>query len=202
VLAAAPQRLLSGLGGVQSGVAVGVAPIAQTACGVGGVALIGACIGGSALPASPTTSAHRDGAQRQLAAQTSVATSESGPPAESRRGGGRSQTRGTEPTTPRGAISAPTQGSAPRSLETPETVSPDGGQPNPGGGGSGGGGGGGGGGGTVPAVPTVPKLPATPELPAVPGLPDVETVLKPVTDVVQGPQLKLPQVNLPQVGVP
>ena len=40
--------------------------------------------------------------------------------------------------------------------------------------------------------------PSTPDLPAVPGLPDVETVLQPVTDVVQGPQLKLPQVNLPQ----
>jgi HD-GYP domain-containing protein (c-di-GMP phosphodiesterase class II) len=195
VLAAAPQRLLSGLGGVQSGVAAGVAPIAQTACGVGGVALIGACLGGSALPASTTTSVHRDGTHRQLAAQTAVAPSQSGPTRESRQAGGRSHRRGTHRTKPRGSISAPTQGSAPRSFRAPNGVSPDGGQQN-----TGGGGGGNGGGGTVP---TVPSLPRTPDLPA---LPDVETVLDPVTDVVQGPQLKVPQVNppqpLPQVGLP
>jgi putative nucleotidyltransferase with HDIG domain len=200
VLAAAPQRLLSGLGGVQSGVAAGVAPIAQTACGVGGVALIGACLGGSALPASTTTSANRDSAHRQLAAQTSVAQNRSGPGTQRRHGGGRSHARGTDPATPRGSISEPTQESAPRSLETPEKVSPDGGQPNPGGGGSGSGGTGGGG--TVPTVPTVPSLPAAPELPALPALPDVPTVLEPVTDVVQGPQLNVPQVNVPQVNVP
>jgi hypothetical protein len=200
VLAAAPQRLLSGLGGFQSGVAASVAPIAQTACGVGGVALIGACLGGSALPASTTTSANRDSAHRQLAAQTSVAQNRSGPGTQRRHGGGRSHARGTDPATPRGSISEPTQESAPRSLETPEKVSPDGGQPNSGGGGSGSGGTGGGG--TVPTVPTVPSLPAAPELPALPALPDVPTVLEPVTDVVQGPQLNVPQVNVPQVGLP
>jgi putative nucleotidyltransferase with HDIG domain len=199
VLAAAPQRLLSGLGGVQSGVAAGVAPIAQTACGVGGVALIGACLGGSGLPAS-TTTAHRDSVHRQRAAQPSVAASQSAPTPQNRRGGGRSHRRDTDSTPTRGSISEPTQESAPRSFQTPETVSPDGGQPNSGGGGGGGSGGGnGGGGGTVPAVPT---LPTTPELPALPALPDVPTVLEPVTDVVQGPQLKLPQVNVPQVDVP
>src|SRR5918998_2054589 len=45
-LAAAPQRLLTGIGGVSSGIGASVAPIAQTACGVGGAALIGACLGG------------------------------------------------------------------------------------------------------------------------------------------------------------
>jgi HD-GYP domain-containing protein (c-di-GMP phosphodiesterase class II) len=195
VLAAAPQRLLSGLGGVQSGVAAGVAPIAQAACGVGGVALIGACLG-SGLPASTTTSAHREGAQHQLAAQTSVARSHSGPTSASRRDGGRSHARGSDPREPRSSISAPRQDSAPRSLQTPETVSPDGGQPNSGGGG--GSGGGNGGGGTVPSVPT---LPTAPELPALPALPDVQSVLEPVTDVVQGPQLKAPPVNVPPVNV-
>ena len=200
VLAAAPQRLLSGLGGVQSGVAAGVAPIAQTACGVGGAALIGACLGGSGLPASTTTSAHRDGAEQRLAAQTSVARSRSDPTSASRRDGGRSHARGSDPTELRGSISVPRQESAPRSLQTPETVSPDGGQPNSGGGGGGGGSGGGnGGGGTVPSVPT---LPAAPELPALPALPDVQTVLEPVTDVVQGPQLKVPPVNVPPVNLP
>jgi HD-GYP domain-containing protein (c-di-GMP phosphodiesterase class II) len=195
VLAAAPQRLLSGVGGFQSGVAAGVAPIAQTACSVGGVALIGACLGGSGLPASTTTSAHRDSAHEQLAAKTSVARSQSGPPSANRRDGGRSHARGSDPTEPRGSISVPTQESAPRSLRTPETIAPDGGQPNSGGGGGGSGGGnGGGGGGSVPSVPT---LPTAPELPA---LPDVPTVLEPVTDVVQG--LKVPPVNAPPVNLP
>ena len=62
MLAAAPQRLLTGLGGAQSGVAAGVAPLAQTACGVGGVALIGACLGGPALQASTTSVAHKGAA--------------------------------------------------------------------------------------------------------------------------------------------
>ena len=72
MLAAAPQRLLSGLGGVQSGIAAGVAPIAQTACGVGGAALLGACLGGPLLPApsTPVPSAARPAAAGQLAAHT------------------------------------------------------------------------------------------------------------------------------------
>jgi len=206
VLAAAPQRLLSGLGGVQSGVAAGVAPIAQTACGVGGVALIGACLGGAGLPASITT-AHRDAAHRQLAAQTSLAPSPSGPGAESRRGGERSQARARDRTTPGGSISEPTQESAPRSLVTPGSTSPGSGQPSSGGGGGTGGGGGGGGGNvpavpTVPTLPTVPSLPATPEPPGPPALPALPPLLQPVTDAVQSPQLKLPQVNLPQLGLP
>ena len=51
VLVAAPQRLLSGLGGLSTGFGAGVAPLAQTACGVGGVALVGACLGGPLVPA-------------------------------------------------------------------------------------------------------------------------------------------------------
>ena len=67
VLAAAPQRLLSGLGGAQSGVAASVAPIAQTACGVGGVALIGACLSGAIAPqptADPADAPRRGRAAR------------------------------------------------------------------------------------------------------------------------------------------
>ena len=52
VIVAAPQRLLSGLGGLSTGFGAGVAPLAQTACGVGGIALVGACLGGPLLPAS------------------------------------------------------------------------------------------------------------------------------------------------------
>jgi putative nucleotidyltransferase with HDIG domain len=51
VIVAAPQRLLSGFGGVSTGLGASVAPLAQTACGVGGIALVGACLGGSPMPA-------------------------------------------------------------------------------------------------------------------------------------------------------
>ena len=158
VLAAAPQRLLSGLGGVQSGVAAGVAPIAQTACGVGGVALIGACLGGSALPASTTTSADRDSAQRQLAAQTSVAVEPlRAPRREPARRRALARARHGSDNAARLDL-GPTQGSAPRSLETPEPCSRRRRSAELGRWRSGGGGGGGGGG-TVPAVPTVPDPP-------------------------------------------
>jgi putative nucleotidyltransferase with HDIG domain len=201
VLAAAPQRLLAGLGGAQSGVAAGVAPIAQTACGVGGVALIGACLGGAALPTSSAT-ADRHEAHRQLSSQTSQA-GRSGPTSDSPKVGGRARERdpgagGNQ----QGWAAPPTHRPAPRSLKTPTTVPPDTGQP-----GSGGGGGGGGGGGTPPTVPTlptvpnVPKLPDVPDLPATPSLPvlpEVHNVLDPLTDRAKPPSLDLPQVNLPQ----
>ena len=99
MLAAAPQRLLSGLGGVQSSVAAGVAPIAQTACGVGGVALIGACLGG-ALPATTDAPAPKDNAGRMLAAQTSNRDAQPGPTSDGRQGGGRSHDRGGDKAAP------------------------------------------------------------------------------------------------------
>ena len=52
VIVAAPQRLLAGFGGVSAGLGAGVAPLAQTACGVGGIALVGMCLGGSGVPAA------------------------------------------------------------------------------------------------------------------------------------------------------
>jgi putative nucleotidyltransferase with HDIG domain len=51
VMVAGPQRVLSGVGGVSTGLGAGVVPLAQTACGVGGIALAGMCLGGAALPA-------------------------------------------------------------------------------------------------------------------------------------------------------
>jgi hypothetical protein len=191
VLAVAPQRLLSGLGGVQSGVAAGVAPIAQTACGIGGVALIGACLGGP-MPASDSSASH-DTAHRQFAAQTGKPATGSGPTSQSRRAGGRSHARRDGPGSDnrsRLSTSPREKSSAPRALETPVTDTPSEDQ-----GGSGGGGGGGGSGGGV-SLPIVP--PSGPSLPAIPAVPDVQDVLDPVTDGVTGtPQLKLPQLGLP-----
>lgn len=195
VLAAAPQRLLSGLGGFQSGVVAGVAPIAQAACGVGGVALIGACLAAPAPPASPTK-ADRQGAKRQLAAETTTRPSRpesdspsAGQPSDTRTQHRQRASNGDGAGGGGGDSIEPSLGAAPRSLQAP----PSGPGQTSSGAGSG------------PAdavsdgvdqtVPDVPDVPDVPQTPALPQLPDVETVLEPVTDIVP-----LPQVGLPQLG--
>jgi putative nucleotidyltransferase with HDIG domain len=193
VLAAAPQRLLSGLGGFQSGIAASVAPIAQTACGVGGAALIGVCLGTSALPHSNTADRDRDG--RQLAAQTTTVASLSVPVPEDRAPRGHAHRRersrverGSEDT-----VRTPTRSSPPRALETP-----------PAGGGSAGTSGGGksGSGPTGTGLDeTLNDLPQTPDPPALPQPPDVRTLLDPVTEVAPLPDVQLP-APLPQVQLP
>jgi putative nucleotidyltransferase with HDIG domain len=209
MLAAAPQRLLSGLGGVQSGVAAGVAPIAQTACGVGGVALIGACLGGP-LPASTDAAVLKNAAQPQFAAHTSDVAEHAGPTDASGPHGGRSHrgedvdeqapgSRERDSTAPR------SERTGPESHDVPDTGSPSEGSGGGGGGSSGGGSGGGGGPGgvTLPTVPpSSPSLPTLPALPTAPTTPNVPDLLEPVTDNVQLPQVKLPGVQLPQVGLP
>jgi hypothetical protein len=174
VVAAAPQRLLSGLGGLPSGLGAGVAPLAQTACGVGGIALIGACLGGPALP-EPVRKAEAKppAAERRLAAQPRAAGNSGRPTGQDQRG-----ERSAEPTT---------RPVAPRALELPDPQPPGGsgggsdsgsggGQANSGGGGDAGGVGGAG----LPAAPPVP-----------PVLPDLGPLLEPVKD------LPLPQVEVP-----
>ena len=206
-VAAAPQRLVSGLGGVQSGVAASVAPIAQTACGVGGVALIGACFGGPMLQASTTADADHPLSSR-LASHTSTTTERADRPVADQ-GETPSRRVDREAAADRGGQTAapvPSERSAPRALETPDDVAPGGGEQNAGsGGGSGGGGGGGSGGGTIPAVPTVPSVPSLPTLPSLPDvpsvIPDVPSVLAPVTDKVQLPQLQGP-VPVSPIGLP
>lgn len=201
VLAAAPQRLLSGLGGAQSGIASGVAPIAQTACGVGGVALLGACLSVASVPASKPTRADADRGLSQLAAASERSGASDGArgPANRPTGGSGPQERGR-------VVTPPNRQATPRDLERPVTDTPGGDQ----GGSSGGGGTGGGSSGGTSGV-TVPPVPTTPELPALPTLPDVEDVVGPVTDGVQPqpslpqllvPQLQLPQVQVPQLGLP
>jgi putative nucleotidyltransferase with HDIG domain len=184
LLAAAPQRLISGFGGVQSGVAASVAPIAQTACGVGGVALIGACLGGPMLPAATKADADpHSAAARQVASQA-------GAPHAADQGDARSRDRDRRPVAERGeqgTVQTPTERGAPRSLERPGTSAPGGGQSNPGSGG------GGGSGATVPTVSDLPEL-----------VSDVQNALEPVTDNVQLPHLQAPQLPAPAppIGVP
>jgi putative nucleotidyltransferase with HDIG domain len=204
MLAAAPQRLLSGLGGVQSGVAAGVAPIAQTACGVGGVALIGACLGGP-LPAATDTAVLKNTADPQLAQHTSDVADQAGPTDASGPHGGRSHRRDADQASPGGGDRSSTaprsERAAPESLDAPDTGSPNDGSGGGGGGSSGDGSGAGGGPGgvTLPTVP--PTTPSVPALPALPTAPDLQDVLKPVTDNVQLPQVNLP-APLPPVGLP
>jgi putative nucleotidyltransferase with HDIG domain len=207
MLAAAPQRLLSGLGGVQSGVAAGVAPIAQTACGVGGVALIGACLGGP-LPAATDAAVPKNSAQPQLAADTSSVADQAEPTSASRPGDGRSHPRDAELAAPgagdRGSTAPRSERTAPGSLDAPDTGSPSdgsgGGDSGASGSSSGDGSGAGGGPGGV-TLPSVPSTPSVPALPAPPTVPDLQDVLKPVTDNVQLPQVNLP-APLPPVGLP
>jgi hypothetical protein len=191
VLAAAPQRLLSGLGGFQSGVAASVAPIAQTACGVGGAALIGVCLGTSALPHTSTATADRDGDRQEVAAQTTTLATVPTPENRAGRGHSHRRVRSKESGGEQDTVTSPTQGSEPRSLVSAPTGG--GGSTNTGGGNTGPTGTG------VDA--TVPDVPKTPELPALPQLPDVRTLLDPVTDVVPLPDVQVP-APLPQVGLP
>jgi hypothetical protein len=202
MLAAAPQRLLSGLGGVQSGVAAGVAPIAQTACGVGGVALIGACLGGP-LPAPTDAAVLKDSARPQLAAHKRSGADQAGPTSAGRQGGGRSHRRDADMAPPsggdRGSVAPRSERRAPGSIDAPGSPS-DG----SGGGGSAGGGSGGGPGVTLPPVtlpPVPPSSPSLPALPTVPDVPEVPDVLTPVTDHLQLPQVNLP-APVPPVGLP
>jgi hypothetical protein len=184
MVAAVPQRLLSGLAGVQSGVTASVAPIAQTACGVGGVALLGACLAGPVLPPAASNAADADrGAGRELAQQASrspVAAGAPAHPAPSRARPGLGDT-GRAVQRERNSTPAPSERLAPRAPDAP------GGGP-PGSGSSGGSGGGGGG-----------TPPATPDLPSV--LSDGETVVQPVGNVIPPPQLQ-PPVLATSLGLP
>jgi HD-GYP domain-containing protein (c-di-GMP phosphodiesterase class II) len=213
MLAAAPQRLISGLGGVQSGLASGVAPIAQTACSVGGVALIGACLGGPVLPQSSTradAAAADHGSERQLASQTNAGGNRAGAPGRDQRRSERTPERDRRPAAAEVDDSGPGLGPgenvAPRALEVPGDA--------PSGGGGGGqssatpGGGISGGAGSESVVDVVEDLPDAPSV-----LQNVQTVLDPVTDQllpvqlpipapVQVPQVEVPQVQVPRVGLP
>ena len=202
VLAAAPQRLLSGLGGVQSGVAAGVAPIAQTACGVGGVALIGACLGGAG--AAGVHDGQRPPRRRAPAAGRADPASRATNPAPARREPARRRTParawhrsddaargdvgaesglGPAVATRRRTPSLPTAASRTRAVAAAEAAEEA----------------------AAAAAGRSRRFRHCRRRPSCrpsPALPDVQTVLEPVTDVVQGPQLQVPQVSVPQVNLP
>jgi response regulator RpfG family c-di-GMP phosphodiesterase len=194
LIAAAPQRLLAGLGGVPSGVGASVAPIAQTACGVGGIALIGACIGGPMLPAASSGTDRPRGAEsRQLAAKDGRGLA-AAPGTAIRAGGDRgTPERSRRPAGDVGGPDTPAEsrerGTGPRALEVPVNPPPGGGAGGQQGGGSGSGPGRGGGGVDLPQPPPV--------------LPDPGAVVEPVTDLLPPIPVPLPApVPVPELGLP
>jgi putative nucleotidyltransferase with HDIG domain len=214
VLLAAPQRLLSGLGGVQSGLAAGAAPLAQTACGVGAAALLGACLSGPATqqpvndrkPQTVVASLAAGGADTEPAGARRAPADRQAPaveaPSTDADEGGQAPRERSRPR----AIQAPDprrapRGGGPRQVTGPGESHSD---PAPGGGSDPGG---------LPEAPEVPDVPVT--IPDPPEPPDPEGALDPVADLlppqvqVPGlpplpavPQVQAPQLNLPQVGLP
>ena len=191
VLAAAPQRLLSGLGGVSQGLGASAAPIAQAACSVGGVALIGACIGGSVFPGSspdgdgraPTAAARQAETETEAHAGPTAGRTPSTPtPTDRERARRRARLRTKQPA---GQRVRPESVVPSRDVDPPRAFDP----PPPrstGGGGSSGGGG----------------LPEAPEVPDVRSLvPDPGEALGPVTDEVL-PNVEAPALPTPQLGLP
>ena len=184
MLAAAPQRLVSGLGGVPQGLAASAAPIAQAACSVGGVALIGACIGGSVFPGSSPDGDGRPPAAAKRQAETQAhagptAGRPQGAPADRERARLRSEKPAAQGDTPESVL--PT-----RDVDTPRAFDPP--APRSNGGGSPGSTGGG-----LTEAPDVPDVRAL--------LPDPGEVLRPVTDDVL-PDVRLPALPTPQLGLP
>jgi putative nucleotidyltransferase with HDIG domain len=190
VIVTAPQRLLTGLGGASTGLSASVAPLAQTACGVGGVALVGACLGG----AVPSGSVDRHAALRSGSEPRQViadAGSSGAAPVTPRHHAPPHKARVRE----RGVAATPDErvGSQP-GLRAPAGSSPSGGQTSSGSGT------------TVNPSEAVPDdVVETPDQVPV-ALPKVEDVIESVTDQlppvqapVQPPQVQLPQL---QVGLP
>jgi putative nucleotidyltransferase with HDIG domain len=183
---AAPQRLISGLGGVAPGVAAGAAPLAQTACGVGAAALLSACIGVGPVKSD-------DPAGDRAPARAVVVASAPQDPVASTAPGGAPQARGEV-----GRAAPPQRGGrtrrVDRSLQPPPTQpggeatqpreSTDPGDQ----------------GGVVPEVDVPGTLPAdVPET----ELPDPAATLDPVIDLLPPPvQDALPALQVPQLQTP
>ena len=187
VIVAAPQRLLSGLGGLSTSLGTGVAPLAQTACGVGGIALVGACLGGSGLPAA---SVDRHAASAASAHQV-VADADAGR-AGTDNGGSPTQRRPRHARSKHGATvkgdgSTAKPGNRPN--RTPGLRSPPG-SPQSGGSSSGSGSSRGA---TDDVVHSTDALPV--------ALPDPDQVLQTVTGQLPDVQTPVP-VPVPSVGLP
>ena len=185
VLVAAPQRLLSGFGGLSAGLGASVAPLAQTACGVGGIALVGACLGGSPLPTGSVdaNAVHASAAKRQVADARAQAPVPKRGQASNPRAKRHARVKHSDsPATPREQVrTAP-------ALRTPSSGSGGGSRQSGGPSGSVGG--------TVDSTTDKVKD-NTPPVPVT--LPDPQQVIQDVTDQV--PALKQP-VPVPPVSLP
>jgi putative nucleotidyltransferase with HDIG domain len=187
LIVAAPQRLLSGLGGVSTGLGAGVAPLAQTACGVGGLALAGVCLGGSPMPAASVDHQAARASGHQVVADAGVARADNSTSG--------SQTRQKSQPTQRN-LGARVNGGGPTaepgdSVGTPPALrSPSGGESGQSGSGSSSGGGSSGG-----AVDDVTDT--TDVLPV--ALPDPGEVVDSVTGQLPDVQTPAP---VPNVGLP
>jgi putative nucleotidyltransferase with HDIG domain len=189
VLVAAPQRVISGFGGFSAVFGAGVAPLAQTACGVGGAALVGACLGGSPLPEASVDgqAAHASG-KAAVVADASPAKSSAGTRATD--GAARRHARRNASVTHGDSTATPSERVVtPRALRAPSSGSPgDAGTSQT----HSGVGGGAVGDTTGKVDDTANSLPVQ--------LPDPDRVVQSVTG--QLPQVQPPSVQLPPVGLP
>jgi putative nucleotidyltransferase with HDIG domain len=187
IIVAAPQRLLSGLGGLSTGLGTGVAPLAQTACGVGGIALVGACLGGSPMPAGSVDHHAASAASgHQVVADADARPSgsdSSGSPTHRRSRHSHSKAgariNGGDSTANPGDSTG-----TPPALRSPTSGAPSGGS---------GSGSGSSGGGTDDVVHATDALPV--------ALPDSDQVLQTVTGQLPSVQTPVP-VPVPSVGLP
>ena len=195
VLVAAPQRLLAGVGGVSGGLGAGVAPLAQTACGVGGIALVGVCLGGAPVPGGGVDRDAASAGSRQPVQAETAMVERSSRPVQAQHRSGRAHRRQAARLRRRGATAQPDGVDGPRALRTPtrNSTGAPGGSASPGAGAGAGSGATGGSSGGATDVVTHP----TDSLPV--ALPDPGDVVDSVTDKlppVPAP-LPAPSVNLP-----
>jgi len=195
VLVAAPQRLLAGVGGVSTGLGAGVAPLAQTACGVGGIALVGVCLGGAPLPPGGVdrdAASARSREQVMVGAETAKVKRSRGP-VQAQHRSGRAHRRQAARLRRGGATARPDGVGGPHALRTPtrNSTGAPGGSASPGAGAGSGSGGGSSGGATDVVTHPTDSLPV--------ALPDPGDAVDSVTDqlpAVPAP-LPAPSVNLP-----
>jgi HD domain len=192
VIVAAPQRLLTGLGGASGGLGASLTPLAQTACGLGGIALVGACLGGASAPAGSVdqSAATRSGSTHTVVADAGSAASKA-PATSSQRS--RTHARRDARVHQEGSAATPNDqvGSQP-ALKAPSGSS--GGRQQGSGGSS-----------VVPKVDpaeTVPDVADTTTDQAPVALPKVEDVIETVTGELPQVQVQPPVQQLPPVTLP
>jgi hypothetical protein len=191
VIVAAPQRLLSGFGGVSTGLGAGVAPLTQTACGVGGIALVGACLGGSPMPAASVDDHAARASGHEVVADDAARADRSSSGGQTHRNAHHARAERSAHLKGGGSTATPGDSvGAPPALRSPTSGSPGDGSGSGSGSNSGSGGG--------PSVGgTDDVTDATDTLPV--ALPDPGEVVEAVTG--QLPEVQTPE-PVPSVGLP